>query len=74
MVEAALDKCVSPAFNEELRVIEISDVKLRETILQIFGMISPMDVVPRSMVRVGRDNDGGYVMLDAGLDNIIAYS
>ena len=40
----------------------------------LISLLKPMDVPGNSFVRIGQRYDGGYVMLDSGLDNAIAYS
>lgn len=40
----------------------------------ILRLLRPCDVVGGSLIRKGRINDGGYIMLDHGLDAKIAYS
>lgn len=40
----------------------------------IWSLLRPMDVVDGTMIRVGGDFDGGYIMLDRGLENATAYS
>jgi hypothetical protein len=42
--------------------------------LKLLSLIKPRDVVGKSLVRIGRDFDGGYVMLDDGLNNAVVYS
>lgn len=41
---------------------------------KILRLLTPQDVVDMSFVRVGNERDGGYVMLDRGLQNSVAYS
>lgn len=40
----------------------------------ILHLLRPCNVVGGSLIRKGRMNDGGYIMLDHGLDTSIAYS
>jgi hypothetical protein len=56
------------------QVICAPDQSMGESIRTILRLISPMDVVGGNLVRKGRQNDGGYIMLDSGLTNAIAYS
>ena len=41
---------------------------------QILTLLKPRSVLGGSMIRVGRPNDGGYVMLEHALNNVPAYS
>jgi hypothetical protein len=41
---------------------------------QILTLLRPQSVVGKSKVRLGRPNDGGYVMLDHALDKVPVYS
>lgn len=41
---------------------------------QLLALLRPADVTGGRFVRRGRANDGGYVMLNHGLENVIAYS
>lgn len=45
-----------------------------ETARKMLSLLAPMDVVGGRLIRVGGINDGGYIMLDHGLDNSICYS
>ncbi len=47
---------------------------LAATAREIFEFVRPMQAEGVPMVRKGKDHDGGYVMLDAGLHDAIAYS
>lgn len=42
--------------------------------LRIISLLSPKNVPNIPFVRKGRNHDGGYVMLDSGLENAVAYS
>jgi hypothetical protein len=42
--------------------------------LELQAMLQPMTPVGGRFVRVGGDNDGGYVMVDHGLDNTSVYN
>jgi hypothetical protein len=42
--------------------------------LRILSLLRPMDVVGGRLVRKGRPFDGGYAMLDRGLERAVAYS
>lgn len=49
--------------------------ELRRRALTLLSLLAPSDVAPYlSYVRMGRNWDGGYVMLDFKIDNSIAYS
>jgi hypothetical protein len=58
----------------EHRVIYMTNVQLQPFVRKIYSLMRPMDVRHRDLVRMGRDFDGGYIMLDYGLNNAIAYS
>ena len=55
-------------------VICAPDQAMGESVREILRLISPMDVVGGNLVRKGCPNDGGYIMLDSGLVNAVAYS
>jgi hypothetical protein len=55
-------------------VVNIPNVAAGEHARSILSLLRPMDVVGAAMVRKGRAGDGGYVMLDSGLENALAYS
>lgn len=55
-------------------IINMPNVALRSHALKILGLVKPYDVIGGRMVRIGRDFDGGYVMLDKGLSATVAYS
>jgi hypothetical protein len=42
--------------------------------LRILSLLRPMDVVGGRLVRKGRPFDGGYAMVDRGLEKVVAYS
>ncbi len=56
------------------RVIYMTNAQLRPLVRKIYSLLRPMDVVGGKLVRKGRDFDGGYIMLDQGLENATAYS
>ena len=41
---------------------------------KVLSLLRPMDVVDGKLVRRGGPNDGGYVMLNSGIENVPAYS
>ncbi len=43
-------------------------------ISRFLSALAPMEAVGCNLVRVGHDGDGGYVMINEGLDNAIAYN
>lgn len=45
-----------------------------KTIGEILDILTPYDVIGIPKVRIGGDGDGGYVMLDPGLEGGVAYS
>lgn len=47
---------------------------LHERGVNLFRLLRPMNVIGKPLVRIGHLNDGGYVMVDSGLSNAIAYS
>lgn len=51
-----------------------SGADVRGYATDLLSMLAPMSVVGIAKIRVGRDYDGGYVMLDHGLDGVVAYS
>jgi len=55
-------------------IVSIPDPDLGYMAQRVLGLLRPMNVVGGTLARKGRDNDGGYVMLEYGLDNAIAYS
>jgi hypothetical protein len=44
-----------------------------QSVQRLLSLLRPLDVVGPSLVRKGRNGDGGYVMLDAGIEGV-AYS
>src|SRR5208283_753710 len=54
--------------------INLQKPALTQHVLDIWSLVRPRDVIGGQMVRKGRDFDGGYVMLDSGLENAIVYS
>ncbi|MEM5450560.1 FkbM family methyltransferase [Paraburkholderia guartelaensis] len=51
-----------------------SDALMGETSKRIWSLIRPMDVIGKRLIRKGRPHDGGYIMVDSGLQGAIAYS
>lgn len=51
-----------------------TNLAIRENALRILRLLKPCDAIEGDMIRVGRDYDGGYIMLDKGLDHVNAYS
>ena len=50
------------------------DLQSGQMAKKVLSLLSPMDVINGSLVRRGRQNDGGYVMLNSPTENVIAYS
>jgi Methyltransferase FkbM domain len=55
-------------------VVCAPDQAMGETARSILSLVSPMDVVGGNLVRMGCPNDGGYVLLESGLREAVAYS
>jgi hypothetical protein len=55
-------------------IVAKPDPKLGLRAKVILSLLRPSDVTGGTLVRRGRVNDGGYVMLDSGLENTIGYS
>jgi methyltransferase FkbM-like protein len=55
-------------------VLSVPDQAMGQSIRSLLELVSPMDVVGGTLVRKGCQNDGGYIMLDSGLRNAVAYS
>jgi|KBSMisStandDraft_5_1062788.scaffolds.fasta_scaffold228300_2 hypothetical protein len=55
-------------------VICAPDQGMGDSVRSILRLISPMDVIGGTLVRKGCLNDGGYIMLDSGLRDAVAYS
>ncbi|MFM0401154.1 class I SAM-dependent methyltransferase [Paraburkholderia aspalathi] len=55
-------------------VVAIPDQALGAVALRMLSLLRPMDVVGKKLIRKGRPNDGGYLMIDSGLDGVVAYS
>lgn len=51
-----------------------ADAQLGVRAQRILSLLRPMDAVNTKLIRKGRPNDGGYVMVDTGLENVVAYS
>lgn len=63
-----------PVHSAETMILYHDGTGAREQALEILSLLRPMRAIDTPLVRLGRQNDGGYVMLDRGLDNAIAYS
>jgi hypothetical protein len=63
---------ISPSIIPE--IVNIPNPQLQPYAKRILTLVRPRDVVGSRLVRKGRDFDGGYVMLDHGLENVTAYS
>ena len=50
------------------------DPQMGRVAQHILSLLRPMDVVGKRLVRKGRPNDGGYLMVDSGLKGVVAYS
>ncbi len=55
-------------------VVCAPDRAMGETARSILALVSPMDVVGGNLIRIGCPNDGGYILLDSGLRDAVAYS
>lgn len=55
-------------------IMHLPDAKTGHRARTVLGLLRPMDVLCGRLVRRGRDNDGGYIMLDRGDSDGIAYS
>lgn len=55
-------------------VHNITNAALSPYIRKLLSLLKPMDIPGKSLVRKGRDFDGGYTMLDHNLENSICYS
>jgi len=55
-------------------IVSAPDTWLGVAAREILALVRPMDVLGGRLVRVGRDQDGGYVMLEQGLSEAVAYS
>ncbi|MBU2838317.1 hypothetical protein HF670_01775 [Acidithiobacillus thiooxidans] len=55
-------------------VLIYPDISLGIYAKSILSTLHPMNQNKGHLVRIGRNNDGGYIMVNDGIDNIIAYS
>lgn len=51
-----------------------TDANMGQTARQILSFLRPMDVSGKRLIRKGKPHDGGYVMVDSGLESVIVYS
>lgn len=51
-----------------------ADAGMGETAQRMWSLMRPMDAIGRQLVRKGNPHDGGYLMVDHGLRNGVAYS
>jgi hypothetical protein len=51
-----------------------TDAQMGERAKRIWSLLRPMDAVGKRLIRKGRPHDGGYAMIDHGLQGAIAYS
>jgi Methyltransferase FkbM domain len=70
----ALRNSGQPIAGQNPMVITVPDQAMGHTTQSILKLVSPMDAVGCDLVRKGHLNDGGYVMLDSGLRDAVAYS
>ncbi len=66
------DKPSLPNFATEL--VSLPNPQLQKYARKILSLVRPRDVVGKTLVRKGRDFDGGYVMLNDRLENATVYS
>jgi hypothetical protein len=71
---ARQERDAAPVHHEEFFIIQKSFPHLRSAARKILSLLRPRNVTGLPLVRKGGDFDGGYVMLDHGLQNSIAYS
>lgn len=55
-------------------IVNVTEPRYTARALELNNALRPKDVMGQSYVRMGRDGDGGYVMVDRGLDNAVVYS
>lgn len=59
---------------EDPVIVSVPDNAQGELARRLLFLLRPMEIPGATFVRTGRDYDGGYVMLNQGLENRIAYS
>jgi FkbM family methyltransferase len=70
--DKAKEKLILPGIAPE--IVNMPNPRLQPWARRIFSLLRPQDVAGKSFVRKGRDYDGGYLMLDHGLENATVYS
>jgi hypothetical protein len=62
----------APKMNENIQTLTNTFSKEKSLLLR--SLLKTQDVVGKSMIRVGKDFDGGYIMVNHKLENSICYS